>query len=488
MSTFSATRASRPQLQLVGPLSVATGALALAAVLGLLVAWGESHHHLSDVFAVIGVVTVLGALTVMPLRWLPAVALLVSLLIPAEAAFLPKLLEGAALGAVPLAVWAIRARGSVHAPAHIRFLALLFGAWLILSEAFAPFHTNRGWEWLVVSEITLVLIVVKAPAGLDPAKLRSVFLTVTTVVGVYALLEGFIIHSDPLFGRLFEHTLWWGRRHFAASYRISTLFGQPLDNGLVFSAAAALAASELMERRDKAGWALLRLAILVGAVTATHERGSALGLAVGMLAVLLFTRSRQRSDAFHVRARRLGLFAATAVGAAVLIIALQARSDSTQGRESASIRTAVVTRTTEALRGLEPFGAGPGEVDEDLTEKHLNVVKGATATAGGANATLENSYAEVAVDLGPIGASIAVLLLAAILITGLRTPPSVGEAAALAALLVDIGGYNAIQGQRSVLVLIALFTIAILTGRNALKAQGAQATPLRQMTLPRSEG
>jgi hypothetical protein len=306
----------------------------------------------------------------------------------------------------------------------------------------------------VVVEITLVLAIIKTPSGFGIRDVRSLFLRVTTVLGIYALVEGFILHFNPLFSSLFEHTNWWGNQRFNASYRVTTLLGHPLDNGLVFSAAAVLAASEVMERRDKMAMPLVRLAILVGAVAATHERGSVIGLAVGWMIVMLFTRAQRHSKARGQSVRRVVLLTGAVVGVAVLISGLQARSESSQGRASALVREAVVARTTEALHGIELFGAGPGEVDSYREIKHL----------GTSSVTLENSYAEIVVDIGPIGALIGVILLLAIVITGLRTPLMVGETAALAAILVDIGGYNAIQGQRPVLVIISLLIISIITG------------------------
>jgi hypothetical protein len=452
--------------------SIAVCCFGIALILGLLIPWAETHGDLGDVAAGIGVIVIVGGLAIVPVRMLPGIALLVSLLIPAEASFLPKLLEGAALGAVPLAVWMIRARGRVRAPGYLRCLAMLFGAWVVVSECFAPFHTNRGLEWCVVVEVTLVLAVVWTPAGIDIRKLRSLFLAITTVLGIYALLEGFVLHSDPLFGRLFDHTLWWARRRFDTSYRITTLLGQPLDNGLVFSAAAVLAASELMGRRDKVVVALVRLAILSGAVVATHERGSAVGLAVGVLAVIMFTRRQRYSNGRTLTLRRVVLLAGATIGVVIFISALRGRDESSQGRASASIRTAVIARTTDALHGMEPFGAGPGEVDSDLVAKHLTTVTSPTvAPDNSPNVTLEDSYAEIVVDLGPIGALLGVLLLAAIVFAGLRTPLLVGETAALVTLLIDIGGYNAIEGQRSVLVLISLLSVAIITGADAVRGR-----------------
>lgn len=299
------------------------------------------------------------------------------------------------------------------------------------------------------------------PARFDWRLVRSLFLAIATIVGIYALIEGFVLHSNPLFASLFEHTTWWHNQRFSASYRATTLFGHPLDNGLIFSSAAVLAASDIIERRDRIGFRLARLGVLIGAVAATHARGSAIGFAVGLVAVIIFSRAPVWYHIHSYSLRRVVLTMGAVAAAVALAAALQARNESSQGRGSAAVRTSVVARSMEALRGHEPFGVGPGEVDSYRQRTGLSE----------ANLPLENSYAEMAVSLGPIGALLGVMLLLTIVGVGLRHAAVVGEAAALLTILVDLGGYNGLQAVRPVLVLISLLTIAIFSGRRASEGQ-----------------
>jgi len=340
-------------------------------------------------------------------------------------------------------------------------LAILLGTWLALSQIFAPLHSHHGWEWLLTANVTVVFAVLAAPAGLKPQSFRSLFLLTTTALGIYAVLEGFILHRNVLFGPLFEHASWWVGQQHSASYRVSTLLGHPLINGTVFSAAAVLAASELVQKPRRSGIALVRLMILIGATAATHSRGASIALIVGLLVVISFSRDRGEGQG----TRRLVLVVGSILGATLLIYGLQARDESQQGQQSAAVRAAVAKRASEALHGLEPFGAGPGESDYYRTVRRLP----------GWKIDLENSYAELAVSLGPIGLSLAVALLIAIVVVGLQSALVTGEAAALLTILVAIAGFNAIEGHVVVLVLIGLFAISIITGRESSATSAARS-------------
>jgi hypothetical protein len=348
-------------------------------------------------------------------------------------------------------------------PSRITALAVLFMFWLVLSEIAAPLHTRHGWEWLITAAVALVFVVVNTPQ-LDPRRFRSLFLIVATVIGSYAILEGFVFHHNLLFGAFFEHTSWWLSQQHSVSYRVTTILGHPLVNGTVFSAAAVLAASDIVERRIRSGVGWTRLAVLVGAVLATHSRGAAIALAVGIAAVIAFSNSRGHDQS----TRRLTLLVSAIFGAVVIVSGLQARDESGQGQASATVRVAVVSRASQTVQKLEPFGAGPGESETYRTNNHLP----------GSEIPLENSYAELAVSLGPIGALLALALLLSVVISGLQIPLVVGEAAGLLTILVDIAGYNSIEGHRATLVLIGLFMMSILTA--------AHVVAIRRSKLPTS--
>jgi len=432
--------------------------VSLAALgLGAAVAVAGTHHNaLAYLVACLITAAVIPWLFVIPVRTLPAITLVVTLLVPTDIAQLPILLQGIAIGIVPLVIWTIRSP-SLRASPVIRVFALLFMTWMILSEIFAPIHTNRGVAWLVTAGVALVLTVCNTPAGLKPSSFRAFFLKIMTVLGSYGLVEGFVLHRNILFSPIFEHETWWAPLRDNASYRITTLLGHPLVNGTIFAAAAVLAASELIDRQDKPWHAYARLLILMGAVLATHSRSAAIALAVGILVVIVFGRARRMG----LGNRRAILVITAIVSAGVIIVGLQARNESAGGRASAAFRVTVLKETVQALHVVGPLGAGPGQ--SDAYRAHVQLP--------GWETSLENSYAEAAVSLGLVGLVLLFALLMGPVILGLRNQLVVGEAAALLTIMVDIAGFNTLEGHTSVLVLMGLLMIAIFTGVDANRAE-----------------
>lgn len=423
-----------------------------ALAIGALIPFANARGDLRSLVGGFVVVATLSVLFIIPARILPTITLLATLVVPSEATQLPHHLQGSALGLMPLAVWMIRApRTTNHTPLILRLLASLFGVWLVLSEIFAPLHTHRGSEWTVTVAVALVFTVISAPGGLKARDFRALFLAITTVLGMYALLEGFVLHRNVLFGPLFEHTSWWASQHYNVSYRVTTLLGHPLFNGLVFSAAAVLAASDLVQRSHRPLVALVRFMILVGATDATHSRSAVIALVVGVVSVIAFSRGRAQERGW--KTRRLVLVTCMCLAAAILVFGIQARDESHEGQKSAATRIAVISRAKEALTLVAPFGAGPGQSDAYRKAKRLP----------GWEIPLENSYAELAVSLGAIGALLIFAMLVAVVVIGLRNELITGEAAALLTILVDMAGFNAVEGHKPLILLIALFVIVIIT-------------------------
>jgi hypothetical protein len=407
---------------------------------------------------------VAAVLFTVPVRTLGALTLAVTLLVPTEAAFLPHALQGSALGVVPLAVWLVRAPASRTAPILTRLMGLALGAWLVLSCALAPFHTHRGTEWLITAAISLVTVLASPPQGLDRQLLRQLFLAITTALAAYAVLEGLVLHGNPLFASLFDHTPWWKAEHDAVSYRVTGLLGHPLFNGLVFSSAAVLAASELLRGSTRTLLALGRLVLLVAATDMVHSRGASIALGAGVLVVILTGGGHQPG-----RVRRRTLLAVCLLGAAALLLTgLHARDESAQGQKSAQVRVATLTRAKQALSLAGPFGAGPGQSD---AYRHLEQLPGF-------GTDLENSYAELAVSIGLAGLLLVALPLLSVVAIGLRDDATAGEAAALLTILVAIAGFNAIEGHKPALILIALLSISILTAHRTRAAAPRAATAI----------
>jgi hypothetical protein len=459
---LSATYARRLRAGL-GVFALGAALLSAGAAVPLADRAGELRLTIASACAL----AIVALLFAVPVRLLGALALAVTLLIPTEATVLPHVLQGSALGVAPLAVWLVRAPVSPSVPMLTRLMGIALGAWLLLSCVLAPLHTHRGSEWLVTAAIALVAVLACPPQGLDRRALRRVFLAIATVLAAYAVLEGLLLHHNPLFASLFDGTPWWKAEHDAVSYRVTGLLGHPLFNGLVFSSAAVLAASELLRGSTRTVLALGRLALLVTATDVVHSRGASIALGVGVLVVILTGGGHESG-----RARRRRLLAACLLGTAALLLAgLHARNESAQGQKSAQVRVATLTRAKQALSLAGPFGAGPGQSDAYRRIEQLP----------GFETDLENSYAELAVSIGLVGLLLVALALLSVVAIGLRDDATAGEAAALLTILVAIAGFNAIEGHKPVLVLIALLSISILAAPRSRR-------PDRHTTAPAPAG
>jgi hypothetical protein len=76
-------------------------------------------------------------------------------------------------------------------------------------------------------------------------------------------------------------------------------------------------------------------------------------------------------------------------------------------------------------------------------------------------------------------------LLITVVLLGIRSGHVTGEAAALLTILVGMAGYNAIEGDTPLLVLIALFVISVITGaRSAVPPDLPRRTPLGPTHAP----
>jgi O-antigen ligase len=423
---------------------------AISLGLGASASAAAASHRLDYVVGSTLGIALLVCLFAISIDTLPKITLLVTLLVPTDIGQLPAALQSFPVGIFPLTIWLIRARSS-RTPPILRLLAILLLVLLLLSEALAPLHTRRGWIWLATAIISLPFAMLSAPGGLSAHRFRALFLSITSLLALYGVVEGFVLHTNLLFGWLFAHTSWWARLKYDASYRVTTLLGHPLINGAVFAVAATLGAADLLDRRDRPWYTYARLALFLGAVLATHSRGAAISAAIGIAVVLFLGGSRSS----FIKGRRFVLAVSAIVAGAVIVTGLQARDESRQGRESAAVRVTVLDRAANTLHSLPFSGAGPGQSDAFRSARQMP----------GSEIPLEDSYAELAVSLGLVGVALFIMMTVAPVAIGLRRRHTLGEAAALLALLVDIGGFNAIESHPAILILIALLSICILASQ-----------------------
>jgi polysaccharide biosynthesis protein PslJ len=419
-----------------------------------------ASHSLKLAAAVLLIAALLAAMLA-PLRLLPSAALLLTLLIPTGTLELPGYLSAAPVGLIPLVVWLARSSTANPPFAPTRLLGLGLAGWLIASEIFAPVHTYHGVLWLVAALVSVCAVAYRQPTKLDPDSVGRLFVGVSAVLAGIAVIEAFVLHSNPIFGHFYPADF----QHWSV-YRASATLGHPLTAGAVFAAALALTVANFLRRRGTVGVTLGLAFLLCGGIVATFSRGAVIASSVAILFLILINWTERRSTG-----RQLTLIAGVIVAGVIFSISLSSRNTAAD-RNSAELRSDVVTRTRAAMQGTSPLGAGPGESAAYRGSKHF-------ADQG----SIENTYAEMAISIGLIGLGLfATLMLSTIYATARYGYP--GYAASLLALLVALGGYNGLEGGALPLtVLIALLSAAslrsVMIGRRASTAEEPGARTLR---------
>jgi hypothetical protein len=433
--------------------AIAAGILA-AAGFGAALPLLSSSGRIGPAAGVIGLAALILVLSLLPLKALGPTTLVATLLIPMQCSLFPVQLRDTAYGMVPLAIWLIRSPNKVK-DSRATVISFCLGLWLLLSFVAAPFHSNRGLLWLAAAGVCL-LWTASPRTDLSALALRNWFLRITGPIAAYGVLEGYLFHRNVLFAFLFRGNDWFQGLQYSASYRITTILGHPLMNATVFAVAATLAVSELVSTPNVPLWKFGRWIVFLGALLATHSRGPAIAAAVGTVLVLVFARAPER----HLGAagwRRAAVLVLALCAGLFIVAGLAQRNSSSQGQASAEVRLNNVSEATAAVSLAGPSGAGPGQAEQFRQKNHLPGAGTGLSTA----ITLENGYLELLVSTGYPGLVLTLWLFAYTAWVGLRWRSVAGEAAALMTLLIALAGFDSIDTEPGVLVLFALFSMAI---------------------------
>jgi hypothetical protein len=421
---------------------LATVTIAACALVG----YGVSH----DTGLTAGACVLVAGLTLcwaLPVEALPLIALTATLVIPTDSLPLPRLLVGFPLGLIPIAVWIARTVRRDDDWQVGRWLAGTLAIWMTASELFAPIRTNKGLVWYVTALVTVCAVSFWARRGLDTERVRRFFLRLATALACYAIVEAFVLKSNPIYGSLYARAPTPLVQHWAV-YRATTLMGHPLVNATVFAAALVLAAAYMLKGHGKLYVDVLRVVLLVLGLAATQSRAGFIAAAVGIVFVVMFQRGP------GLGGRKALLVALGAVALTALAVALSARNNSIEGRESTAVREGLVKQTRNAMAGTSVLGAGPNEVEAWRLAQHSRETK----------LPLESSFADLAVSIGIPGLAMFVGLLGLAIALGAKSGGSVPDAGALLALLIVAGGYQAL-GNAPPLVLIGVFLSGVLAQR-----------------------
>jgi hypothetical protein len=400
--------------------------------------------------AVFGVAALaaLGLCFVMPVRWLPLLALSAALLLPFEVTKWPVAL-------VPMAVWLTRSGRVRHQSRVVRWGALCLGGWLLLAAVLAPIHSRSGFIWLVAALCSIVWLLVRGARLPDPQQLKRVFLSLTSALAGFAIIEKFVLESNPIYGHLYAsggdpiiqgHT-----------YRATTLLGHPLINGAIFATAAVLAVDEALTH-NAGRWSVIRVLLLLSGLGATVSRGSTAAAVLGIGLLILVRRGRSTSAA-----RKLAVSLAMAVAGVVFVGDLAARNTSSEGRQSTGVRGMLVNDTKRALQGHALLGVGPGEVEN--YRKKAGLLRFDPRSQTTPDIALESTYAELVVGLGVPGVSLFLLVIVGAVASGLRSERLVGPACALLTYALALGTFKT-EGHIQLLVVLGLL-LSLTAAANA---------------------
>ena len=383
--------------------------------------------------AAVAAAAVVGALSlVLPHHAWPAVLLVVTMAAPGAALPLPG--NGSGNGAVSpsllvLMAWVVlemrqrwcgAPRRTVH-PAVLATVAAL-SAWLVVGTITSTARlTSASWT-LNLLLLGMAPLLLTGPRG--ARLLVRAWVVLAAVLGAYALVEGLVLHANPV----------WGWAGAPGGARASVSSSTPLTAALFFAPSLVLAlAGWLRDRR--AGSAACAL-LVAGGLAASGARGALLACAAGLLVVLAPTLLRVRG------ALRLPVVVALVLvvlgtGVAAVGLAQRDRAGDADGSFLVHARSASTGLLLAREAGWRGFGPGTAYTVKTQTP----------GPAGDEDRSIENAWLELSVASGLVGAVLLATTVVVAVLLALRRRRW-GPAGALVALSADLVTFNALEGAR----------------------------------------
>lgn len=388
-----------------------------------------------------------------PRSMLWVLALVLFALVPLSALSVPGVLLSLTPPALILVVVAVRRLLDESRPPDLRvrpvtLLLLAYGGWLAVT-VFASDYRSITVGWLLGYGLLVILPALLAttePRVRDT--LRFTWVGLGAVLGVYALVETFVLRSNPLL----ETVPGAGVDQTWSVYRATTTLGHPVSNGGFLAIAVPLALGLAIHRRSRL--ASLAAVLAAGGVVASGTRSAFAAMLVGAAVVALLPAGGATSRRRTLRrvVVMLGSLPVLLVGWAYL----EVRSTSFEGERSAAFRATQVPIALDSVRDAPVLGTGPGAASfshEALLER-----------VGGAGA-FENYWLELVVGAGVPGLVLGVLVVVAAVVSALRTGAP-GVAGAVVTWSVSVTFVNAFEGGRpEFLVLGLVLAMALSTPR-----------------------
>ncbi|TNM61082.1 hypothetical protein FHN55_17900 [Streptomyces sp. NP160] len=417
----------------------------------------------NPVAAVLALVVAVGALAVLlalPVRLLPAVALVVFAFFPAQ--LQPDQGVGNVLrpALVILYVWVVRrwctppqVGGAAPAPhpalrnvlphAATYALGLLLVLWLWMTVGWSVIPTTST-SWTIVFVVSCFLPLLVPDARAEATALRTALLWSGAVLGAYAVAEQ-VLRTSPLYGAVYG-ALGITRDASWSVYRAEASFGHPLWAGAFFVVPATLGlVSWLQTGRTRDG--VLGGAAALGTLM-TVSRGSLLALGAGVaVGVVLVSLIAARPAA----RRLLGVLPLGLIAFAGLSVfqPLAEREDSLESGLSAGVRTRAIDIALRAAHDSDWLGSGPAS--SGVSGRRFDDI------------VIENSLLQLLISIGLPGLVLFVLLVGAACAAALARR-DVAVVASLVAYAVAVTGFNSLDAVRAMHVLIGFLVLLALHG------------------------
>lgn len=397
---------------------------------------------------VLALAIAVGVLFAVPLRFVLPSALAASALLPAFYTPLPYTVRLVAPAVVGVAVWLLRSlrSGRLAVPGWWVLLSAATACWLLFKLADTlRFTVSLAWS----AQFALLVLAAGFAVVTGQPQIRETLLRTWLWLGLLLGLAGIAeaaIGANPLepIYRAANSPLYqaW------SVYRITTTLGHPLMNGLFFAIAATMAVMVAADSSRPRGTRRVAAACAGAAgvaVTLTVSRSAILGLIIGLIVGFLVI--------VMSRTYRLGAKVALAIAGAVAAVAawnsplIAARSASAEGSGSAQYRSQVLDQAAQAMSVDNYLGSGAAT----SAFRYQSI---------GATRIVENSWVQIPVSLGVVGAALVGLLLIGLLFAAARRRRP-EAAAGLAAFIVVAAGFDVIDSNPTALALLGFLVVLV---------------------------
>jgi peptidoglycan biosynthesis protein MviN/MurJ (putative lipid II flippase) len=422
----------RPRMSLSGAASAAA-TMALAPALGLSLVAAPTETGL-----LLGSLAAVAALVLIPIRYLPAGALVAYALVPGAYLNVPSVIGRFFSPSIAiLVIWAVRVRlgGGSRPPRRWIIAAVACALWLLWGTL-SSIHETRTAAWAIVFFVAVPLAGAAAYRSEQATRdiLLRTWVALAVVLGTAGVLEG-VAKRNPLSKYYVDagHPLiqkW-------SVYRIETTLGHPLDNAMFFATTACLLT--MLAIRAPTRWRWLGAATSAVAMALTVSRTGVVAVSAGIaFGLLVAVISSQLS--IGRKAVVCAVVACALVGAMNAPI-LKERGQSSEARTSVQYRVQVVRESLDIARRFGYVGSGAGTSQT-------------AAASTGYKLTVESSPLELLISVGVPGLALLLVFVLAILATAMRHR-RFEAVAALVCLIVAASGFNAWDADPASLALLA---------------------------------